>query len=333
MKKCIFIYGNHDINKLFDTDPSKINFHGQWIALRDHLHKKNIQMVSKNFSLSKDPDLEIHLNVWNVNNGRWPKFAILNECEYIHPNNSKINLLKKYDHVFSWNPKLVDLGLATKIQLAHPLGDGIVNGFKNRDKLVVLFGSNRALRGWHPRHNLYSERVKTIRWFERNAPDDFALYGKKWNLSGRISTRFGAIVHSIEKKIPFKRNPFPSWKGSVLNKQEVLLRSRFSIVYENIQGLQGYITEKIFDAFVTGNVPIYWGASDIENYVPKECFIDRRDFNNHEQLYSLLKNMSEDRYLDYQNSIKKFLENKSELFSCNKFADDIVSKIMKKIDN
>ena len=333
MKKCIFIYGNHDINKLFDTDPSKINFHGQWIALRDHLHKKNIQMVSKNFSLSKDPDLEIHLNVWNVNNGRWPKFAILNECEYIHPNNSKINLLKKYDHVFSWNPKLVDLGLATKIQLAHPLGDGIVNGFKNRDKLVVLFGSNRALRGWHPRHNLYSERIKTIRWFERNAPDDFALYGKKWNLSGRISTRFGAIVHSIEKKIPFKRNPFPSWKGSVLNKQEVLLRSRFSIVYENIQGLQGYITEKIFDAFVTGNVPIYWGASDIENYVPKECFIDRRDFNNHEQLYSLLKNMSEDRYLDYQNSIKKFLENKSELFSCNKFADDIVSKIMKKIDN
>ena len=333
MKKCIFIYGNHDINKLFDSDPSKINFHGQWIALRDHLHKKNIQMVSKNFSLSKDPDLEIHLNVWEVSNGNWPKFAILNECEYIHPDNSKINLLKKYDHVFSWNPKLVDLGLATKIQLAHPLGDSIVNGFKNRDKLVVLFGSNRALRGWHPRHNLYSERVKTIKWFERNAPDDFALYGKKWNLSGRISTRFGAIIHSIEKKIPFKRNPFPSWKGSILNKQEVLLRSRFSIVYENIQGLQGYITEKIFDAFVTGNVPIYWGASDIENYVPKECFIDRRDFNNHEQLYNLLKNMSEDRYIDYQNSIKKFLENKSELFSCNKFADDIVSKIMKKIDN
>ena len=333
MKKCIFIYGNHDINKLFDSDPSKINFHGQWIALRDHLHKKNIQMVSKNFSLDKDPDLEIHLNVWEVSSGRWPKFAILNECEYIHPDNSKINLLKKYDHVFSWNPKLVDLGLATKIQLAHPLGDGIVNGFKNRDKLVVLFGSNRALRGWHPRHNLYSERIKTIRWFERNAPDDFALYGKKWNLSGRISTRFGAIIHSIEKKIPFKRNPFPSWKGSILNKQEVLLRSRFSIVYENIQGLQGYITEKIFDAFVTGNVPIYWGASDIENYVPKECFIDRRDFNNHEQLYNLLKNMSEDRYIDYQNSIKKFLENKSELFSCNKFADDIVSKIMKKIDN
>ena len=143
----------------------------------------------------------------------------------------------------------------------------------------------------------------------------------------------GALIHSLEKKIPFKGKPFPSWKGAVLNKQEVLLHSRFSIVYENIKGLKGYITEKIFDAFVAGNVPIYWGASDIESYIPKECFIDRRDFNNHSQLYSLLKNMTEKKYLEYQSSIKDFLDNKSELFSCEKFADVISSKIIEKIDN
>lgn len=331
MKKCIFVYGNHDINNLFDKHPSKINFHGQWIALRDHLYKENIEMVPKDFPLTKEPDLEIHLNVWEVSNGKWPKFAILNECEYIHADNSKINLLKRYDHVFSWNPNLVNLGLATKIQLAHPLGNGIIDGFKNRDQLVVLFGSNRALRGWHPKHNLYSERVRTIRWFERNALNDFELYGKKWNLSGRLSTRLGAVIHSLEKRIPFKRKSFPSWKGSVINKQDILLRSRFSIVYENIQGLNGYITEKIFDAFVAGNVPIYWGASDIEEYIPKECFIDRRDFDNHNQLYNLIKNMSEEKYLAYQYSIKDFLENKSQLFSCQKFADVITSKIIEKI--
>ena len=48
-----------------------------------------------------------------------------------------------------------------------------------------------------------------------------------------MSTRIGALIHSIEKKIPFKGKPFPSWKGAVINKQEVLLHSRFSIVYEN----------------------------------------------------------------------------------------------------
>ena len=333
MKKCLFVYGNHDINNLFDADPSKINFHGQWIALRDRLQSNGIKMVSKDFLNNNKPDLEIHLNVWKIFEKKWPKFAILNECEYIHPDNSNLKLLNKYDHVFSWDPNLVDLGIATKIQLAHPLGGGIVNGFNNRHQLVVLFGSNRSLRGWHPKHNLYSERVKTIKWFESNALSDFALYGKKWNLSGKISTRMGALIHSLEKKIPFKGKPFPSWKGAVLNKQEVLLHSRFSIVYENIKGLKGYITEKIFDAFVAGNVPIYWGASDIESYIPKECFIDRRDFNNHSQLYSLLKNMTEKKYLEYQSSIKDFLDNKSELFSCEKFADVISSKIKEKIDN
>ena len=333
MKKCLLLYGNNNINDLFNPHPSKINFHALWIALKKKLYSKNIDLVSKEFLGSKKPDLEIHLNVWKVTNNKWPKFVILTECEYIHPDNSKINLLRKYDHVFSWNPVLVNLGLATKIQIAHPLGKAIVDGYQKRDKLVVLIGSNRSLRGWHPKKNLYSERVKSIKWFEKNAPNDFDLYGKKWNLSGRLSTRLGGIVHSIEKKLPYKRLPFPSWRGEISNKQEVLLRSRFSIVYENVQGVKGYITEKIFDAFVAGNIPIYWGAPDINNYIPRECFINRCEFSNHKKLYEFLKNMSEDKYLNYQEHIKEFLDNQSEEFSCEKFSNIISTKVVDVINN
>jgi len=333
MKKCLFLYGKNNINNLFDSHPSKINFHGLWISLKNHLYSYDIELCSKEFLGSKIPDLEIHLNAWKTANNKIPKFAILTECEYIHPNNSNINLLKKYNHIFSWNPVLVNLGLATKIQIAHPLGEGIIDGYKNRDQLAVLFGSNRSLRGWHPKKNLYSERVRTIKWFEQKALHDFALYGKKWNLSARKATRIGGIIHSIEKKIPFKKIPFPSWKGEILNKQEILYKSRFSIVYENIQGVNGYITEKIFDAFVAGNVPVYWGAPDICDYIPKDCFIDRRDFQNHEKLYKYLKDMPENQYLNYQESIKDFLVNKSEEFSCNKFSSTIYSKIIDVINN
>ena len=333
MKKCLFFYGKHNINNLFDSHPSKINLHGLWIALKKQLRTHNIELYPKEFFKSRLPDLEIHLNVWKTKDNKIPKFAILTECEYIHPNNSNINLLKNYNHIFSWNPVLVDLGLATKIQIGHPLGKGVVDGYINRDQLLVLFGSNRSLRGWHPKKNLYSERVKSIKWFERNAPQDFILYGKKWNLSGRIATRFGAIIHSIEKKIPFKKISFPSWKGEILDKQEILYKSRFSIVYENIQGVNGYITEKIFDAFVAGNVPIYWGAPDIHDYIPKGCFIDRREFQNHEKLHRYLKHMPETQYINYQECIKDFLENKSEEFSCNKFSSTISSKIINVINN
>jgi alpha(1,3/1,4) fucosyltransferase len=333
MKKCLFIYGEHNINNLFDSHASKINLHGQWIALRNKLYELGIELVSNETSYSKSPDLEIHLNVWKTNNTKWPKFTILTETNFIHPDNSDMKKLSKYDHIFSWNQTLVDCGMATKIHFSHPMGNGIVDGFKKRDKFAVLFGSNRSLRGWHPKNDLYSERVKTIKWFERNAPDDFTLYGRKWDMSARLPTRFGGLVHSIEKKIPFNYCPFPSWKGVILNKQDVLMNSRFSIVYENVQGLKGYITEKIFDAFTAGNVPIYWGAEDVNDYIPKKCFIDRRDFSNHENLYKFLKNMSEEEYLNYQRYIKKFLENESGKFTCKKFADVISSKIVEIINN
>ena len=333
MKKCLFTYGNYNTNDLFDSHPSKINFHAQWIALKEQLYKLGIDLVSKEFLNLKSPDLEIHLNAWKKDNSKWPVFCILTETNYIHPDNSNIDLLKDYKHIFSWNSDLVTMGLATKIQLAHPMGKGIIDGYEKRDQLVVLFGSNRSIRGWHPKNNLYSERVKTIRWFERYAPDVFALYGKKWNMSGRLPTRFGAIIHSIEKRLPFRYCSFPSWKGVILNKQDILKSSRFSIVYENIKGLKGYITEKIFDAFVAGNVPIYWGAEDIDNYIPKDCFIDRRNFINHQKLYDFLKNMPEKQYITYQENIKNFLENQSEEFTCKKFAEIISFKIVETINN
>jgi hypothetical protein len=50
MKKCLFTYGNYDINNLFDSHPAKINLHGQWIALKDQLYKNGIELVSKEFT-------------------------------------------------------------------------------------------------------------------------------------------------------------------------------------------------------------------------------------------------------------------------------------------
>ena len=43
--------------------------------------------------------------------------------------------------------------------------------------------------------------------------------------------------------------------------------------------------------------------------------------------------MPENQYLNYQESIKDFLENKSEEFSCNKFSSTISSKIIDVTNN
>ena len=50
-------------------------------------------------------------------------------------------------------------------------------------------------------------------------------------------------------------------------------------------------------------------------------------------VYKFLKDMPEDQYLNYQESLKDFLENKSEEFSCHKFSSTISSKIIDVINN
>lgn len=74
---------------------------------------------------------------------------------------------------------------------------------------------------------------------------------------------------------------------------------KFAICYENIKNQNGYITEKIFDCFFAGCVPIYWGAKNVTKHIPKECFIDMRDFSSFEEVYVLIKNMPEVTYMKH----------------------------------
>lgn len=57
----------------------------------------------------------------------------------------------------------------------------------------------------------------------------------------------------------------PNYRGFVSSKVDLLRRYRFCLVMEN-QRQNGYITEKLFDCFPAGTVPIYWGAPDIHEY-------------------------------------------------------------------
>lgn len=129
----------------------------------------------------------------------------------------------------------------------------------------------------------------------------------------------------------FKLN-FPSYRGKVDSKKEVLEKYRFAICYENARDIDGYITEKIFDCFFAGCVPIYWGANNIIEHIPKECFIDKREFNSYEKLYEFITNLSDEEYLKYLDAIENYLNSsKADEFRAEYFANTIVEKILNDI--
>lgn len=148
-------------------------------------------------------------------------------------------------------------------------------------KLCTLIAGDKSSS--HP-NELYSKRREVIRFFENKAPQDFDLYGQMWSPS-----------------------EFSSYLGSIPNK-ECLLGYKFCFAYENMTNINGYITEKIFDCFHFGCVPIYLGADNICDYIPKNCFIDRRDFTSLDELYKYLKTMSQKEYETYIRNIQVYLQ-------------------------
>ncbi len=154
----------------------------------------------------------------------------------------------------------------------------------------------RRLSSKHPKQ-LYGEREETIRFFE-DKPGEFDLYGMYW-----------------------EKRKYKNYRGPVDDKISVLKNYKYSICYENTRDMKGYISEKIFDCFAAGVVPVYWGASNIGDYIPPNCFIDRRAFKNHQQLYQFLKSISQEEYETYLRNAAEFLRSeKAKLFSSEHFA-------------
>ena len=86
---------------------------------------------------------------------------------------------------------------------------------------------------------------------------------------------------------------------------------------------------KIFDCFFAGCVPVYLGAPNITDYIPSDCFIDKRKFSTYDELYHYLTNITEEEYDEYLNSIKNFLKSdEATKFSAEYFVKVIIDNIL-----
>jgi hypothetical protein len=170
-------------------------------------------------------------------------------------------------------------------------------------KLCTLMASDRTI---DKEHELYSQRKEAIAYFEKVKELGFEFYGHSWDPT-----------------------LYSSYRGYVADKQEVMKNYKFCICYENTEGVQGYITEKIFDCFAAGVVPIYWGASNIETHIPKECWIDRREFSSLEELHKRMLAMSAEEHQGYLEQIQKFLQSPAaQAFTENQLAERFYEAVL-----
>lgn len=176
---------------------------------------------------------------------------------------------------------------------------------KDHKLFLTIINSNRKVISKYK--ELLSQRIEAIIHFSEK--NDIDLYGHDWDKP--IFAPYNSKKEIIRK----------TYKGKVKNKYDILSNYKFSIAFENCE-LFGYITEKIFDCFYVGTIPIYLGAPDIEKYIPKKCFIDMRDFNNFFELEKFLKSLKQGEIQEYKDNILKFLNSDQyKVFTKEHFAE------------
>jgi hypothetical protein len=299
-----------------------------WL-LREKLKSYGILLNTPDLNKNKPVIFELHLNAIVKSNSAL-KYVLLFENPNILPINGRMDLLESYRLVFTWDDNLVDDKRYIKINFSNKSLLFNSAGWLQRTKLLCVIAGNNPLNIKDP-NNLYYERVRIIKWFEKYAPNDFDLYGSGWNIPtvnvgclGRITK---VLCKFIIKFFVFK--PYPSFKGRVKNKYETLSRYKFTLCYENVADSSGYITEKIFDAFFSGSIPIYRGAINIKKYIPQSCYINANNFKDIESLYSFIAKMNESDFTWRQSEIKRFLSSDdAKPFYADNFAEVVTERIV-----
>lgn len=331
MKKAsIVVNASYQNNKLFDLDDVLINRDNcmyPFYLLKKEFEKKSINLSTQDINSIKDSEIVIYNempkilpNEKDINKS----YLMIFESELIRPDNWDLDKHKYFKKIFTWKDDIVDNKKYFKFNFAQDIPKYINKDLSKKEKLCTLIAGNK--KNNHPLE-LYSKRVEAIRWFERNHSEDFEFYGIGWD-NYKHSNKY--INFALQKSNLSKLfvSKYPSYKGKVDNKKDTLEKYKFAICYENAKDIPGYITEKIFDCFFAGCIPIYWGAGNITDHIPKECFIDKREFDSYEVLYEYLKNMSEEKYMKYLVNIEKFLNSENSYqFSSEYFSEQIVKNI------
>ncbi|MCL4352873.1 MAG: glycosyltransferase family 10 [Patescibacteria group bacterium] len=223
----------------------------------------------------------------------------------------------KFDNIFTWDDDLVDNHKFHKFYLPVPNVPPVKKTIPfNKKKLLVNISINKYAKG---PNELYSARRKTIEYFDNNFPNDFDLFGPRWNKP----------INTFQKYLPWTWKKYRTYRGVSFNKLKTLSQYKFTLCYENMTGSKGWVTEKIFDALKAKSVPIYWGAPNIGKYVDNDVFIDRRNFSSEEKLAKFLMHMTENEYNNYIISGEQYIKSsRFNKFSSRYFGDTIL-KLLK----
>jgi alpha(1,3/1,4) fucosyltransferase len=234
----------------------------------------------------------------------------LREPENVRPDNYYLHLHRKFDFIQTWktyywdNKKYFPYS-CTRVDITKRQNK--ITSFDLKKHMCMINANKHSdIEG-----ELYSYRLDFIKWCDSNIPSLFDLYGFRWERK---------IFRGNKAKRALNRLPIPNfltgykipktYKGQVTDKIHTLSQYKYVFVTENTMAEDDYVSEKIFDAFLSSSVPIYLGCPNISNLVDKRAFIDASQFRNFSDLYDYTIDINANEYNSFLEYGEKALSSK-----------------------
>jgi hypothetical protein len=196
------------------------------------------------------------------------KVLVRQEPKLILPKNYNVDLVIRFDHIIDIGKSREDL--SQNINWPQDLSYHLdaVNGKKTN--FVIINSNLLSLKGGEN----YSLRRKIVAEIQT-----LDLYGFQWNNS--YFDKLLTFAKELKKNLPrihqvklsglrFYFRTFDNFLGEVKNKREVMSLYKHSLVIENSCD---YVSEKLFDSFLSGCIPVYVGP-DLSKYdIPESLYI------------------------------------------------------------
>jgi hypothetical protein len=164
---------------------------------------------------------------------------------------------------------------------------------------------------------LLDKRLDLIEYFGETCY--FDLHGDGWENLGEIPGRYSSTLTRLMEKLK---------PGACADKISTISGYQFALCLENCSSV-GYLTEKIFDCFMAGVIPIYYGAPDVGELVNPDTFIDMRRFESFRELGDRINAFDEAEAMWMLDKARDFLDSeKGKAYSYEGFAAKVVDLVM-----
>ncbi len=217
-----------------------------------------------------------------------PELTAAFECVYVH------NTIGD-----GYSLEGVDVSRLRQLFWPQPRDEVIEHYWERTERLdsIVVINGNHIPR--KVPNELYSKRVEAMVALASLGVVD--LYGRGWAKWWSRASMW----------IPYWKNRktlMSIYKGECDSKYEVLSQYKYSLCFENM-AMKGYVTEKIFDCFYAGTIPLYLGATDISDLVTPDAYIDCRRFSSWDQISHAIAKLSSKEIESLKRAGRQFIKN------------------------